>query len=642
MALGLTGLFLDIWSKAKVTSLVEVFAAPDFLSQNKIILALTLLLLVLEGLMGFSSQTQLSTHPIQSLMIKAKDDHKLWAIQASTSKSVTEAAANYRKRYGRDPPPHFDRWYSYATLHESHVIDDFDNIHHDLLPFWSLTPAEIRLRTWEAYTNPWNGVGGMIIRNGRADVAPNVPGTHRWMIDGIVHMVDKFARWLPDMDLAFNLNDECRVAVAFAELDRMRKTAITSSSSHKPNEFGKSRAQEWKAIPQEPLQGTRFEEMSLHRTWENFGISGCPSFSPAKSHRHWDLSTQCATCTYPHTLNSFLSNWTLSADPCHQPDLGDLHGIHLSPAAYKASKQLTPIFSQSKARGYNDILYPSAWNYEEKAAYSPTSEFPDFNFAEKESTFFWRGATSEGVSRGTGVWRGMTRQRLVHLFNNATNKDKQYVLLPTHPTSNPTQPHTYSFQHLPPSRLRAQISTSLGFISSIERCGGRDCADQLAEFQPQTFAPVNFQQHWRYKYLFDLDGAGFSGRFLPFLRSRSLPLKAGLMREWWEGRVFAWQHFVPLDLRLGEVWSVAAFFAGWKDAKGAAHHAVDDQGRDRGGWLMPPHDEEAEAIALQGREWAELVLRKEDMEVYMFRLLLEFGRLTDDARDRIGYQEDLV
>ena len=46
-----------------------------------------------------------------------------------------------------------------------------------------------------------------------------------------------------------------------------------------------------------------------------------------------------------------------------------------------------------------------------------------------------------------------------------------------------------------------------------------------------------------------------------------------------------------------------------------------------------------EEIAEAGRVWAEKVLRKEDMEIYMFRLLLEWGRLTDDRRDEIGYMD---
>ena len=52
---------------------------------------------------------------------------------------------------------------------------------------------------------------------------------------------------------------------------------------------------------------------------------------------------------------------------------------------------------------------------------------------------------------------------------------------------------------------------------------------------------------------------------------------------------------------------------------------------------VPAHDKEGERIATAGREWAGQVLRKEDMEIYFFRLLLEWGRLTDDRRDGIGF-----
>ena len=34
------------------------------------------------------------------------------------------------------------------------------------------------------------------------------------------------------------------------------------------------------------------------------------------------------------------------------------------------------------------------------------------------------------------------------------------------------------------------------------------------------------------------------------------------------------------------------------------------------------------------------MLRKEDLEIYLFRLLLEYGRVIDDGRDRIGFLGD--
>lgn len=52
---------------------------------------------------------------------------------------------------------------------------------------------------------------------------------------------------------------------------------------------------------------------------------------------------------------------------------------------------------------------------------------------------------------------------------------------------------------------------------------------------------------------------------------------------------------------------------------------------------MQAHSEEGEAIATAGREWAANVLRKEDMEIYFFRVLLEWARLTDDRRDELEF-----
>ena len=49
------------------------------------------------------------------------------------------------------------------------------------------------------------------------------------------------------------------------------------------------------------------------------------------------------------------------------------------------------------------------------------------------------------------------------------------------------------------------------------------------------------------------------------------------------------------------------------------------------------HDAESEKIAEEGRQWASCVLRKEDMEIYMFRLLSEWGRIVDDRREEVVF-----
>ena len=243
---------------------------------------------------------------------------------------------------------------------------------------------------------------------------------------------------------------------------------------------------------------------------------------------------------------------------------------------------------------------------------------------------FWRGATSEGMSPDRGQWKGMARQRFLHNLNDINvGGATQAILLPS--GSNHTsslkdasldqQKISLAYRLIPISDLTAQIKTDVHFAGNrFTRCWDIDCPQQAREFGLEATTP--FQQHWRYKFLLDLDGAGFSGRFLPFLQSRSLPFKAAVIREWWDDRVTAWWHFVPLDVRGHGVWATLAYFAGWDGGQGMR-------------WRS--HEAQGEKIARQGRELAQKVLRKEDMEIYFFRLLLEWGRVTDDWREEIGF-----
>ncbi|KAF2452650.1 Sec63 Brl domain-containing protein [Lineolata rhizophorae] len=526
-----------------------------------------ILLFIGRTILWSSRPTHQKYHPVDVLIHTARVAYEDWEKQAASSNSIGQATEEYRQRYRRNPPPNFDKWYEYAITRESPVIDDFDNIYDDLLPFWAVSPEDIRQRTWEAIANQNNDAGGIQIRNGKASISNNVVPTHKWMLEGIIDIIAKFAEFLPDMDLAFNLNDESRVTVPYEEIERMKATAKRSVAPDRDKvmlEFSENRKSQWKDVPKERITKTDFVELSLRRTFEDFGSVGCPPDSPARTQRLWNVQDLCTSCTAPHSLGQFLQNWTVAADVCHQPDLADLHGLYLSPAAFKASRKLYPIFSQSKPGGFNDIRYPSAWNYEDKVAYEPSDEFPDGPFRDKTNALFWRGVTSEGVSGGSDAWRGMTRQRMVHLATNVSTP--QMVLLPRsspREDSEESKPTYFSYANVEPSVLQSAVSASVRFVSPIARCGGGDCADQAAEF---GFAPrtLSFQSHWEYRFLLDADGAGFSGRFLPFLQSRSLPFKAALFREWWEGRVMAWKHFVPLDMRGQGLWSTLAYFAGFE------------------------------------------------------------------------------
>lgn len=580
-------------------------------------------LLISRSFIQLPVSNMITHHPIDRLLRDATVQSEAWFAQAATSKTLQEAAATYRRRYQRHPPPGFDAWYAFAIEKSSVIIDDFDSIMEDLQPFWAREPSDIRHLTGVILADEWNDIAEISIRSGRAEIGPMVP-THRWMLEGVLAMLEEFVHKLPDMDLAFSINDEPRVAVPWKALEDLRQSGTPTGSLKQgiSNGWSSNREQTWQHSDRFKDFKRPFKDRSLLNSFAAYGSVACPPSSPARTFHLWDPRNLCTTCSTPHSLGVFLQNWTLSASPCHQPDLAHLHGFYLSPAAFKPSHELLPVFSQSKAHGYADILYPSAWNYMDKVKYEPSEPYPDAPFESKRNALFWRGATSEGLSKDA-TWKGMARQRLVHLVNNAT--EGVPILAP-----HPTQPGSFIYKLLPATSLPALgLDIDIAIVDEIVRCWDADCTDQEAEFG--LVGKSDFQAHWGYRFLMDLDGAGFSGRFLPFLRSRSVVFKTAIFREWWDDRLTAWRHFVPVDIRLHGLLSTLMYFAG--SSRGS------EDSNERGKlFAVKPNIEAGARIAEDSRLWADRVLRKEDMQVYMFRLLLEWGRLTDDRRDDIGFE----
>ena len=276
---------------------------------------LLVVLFLIPVFLDISRNNVLSKHPIDTLMEEALEQHQGWVKQASTSTTLGHATDEYRRRYKRHPPPKFDEWYNYATSRFSLIIDDYDSIYEDLLPFWASDPLTLRTRTREMILDPWNEVAEVSIRNGKAEIGPNVLPTHRWMLDGVLAMLGNFVQWLPDMDLAFNINDESRVAIPYETLIALK--AIGEGAGRldwgKRNEWSLNRTDTWRPIDETIFVQSRFEDHSFHNTFYSYGSIACPPSSPARRTRIWDPRTHCTTCTSPHSLGPFIRNWTLAA-----------------------------------------------------------------------------------------------------------------------------------------------------------------------------------------------------------------------------------------------------------------------------------------------------------------------------------------
>ncbi|KAH6611979.1 hypothetical protein C7974DRAFT_406747 [Boeremia exigua] len=611
-------LILHLVTDTNIESRIRL-TVPVRLGRNQSATLVLLLISFSVGVVVYRRQEPILEHPIKTLIEQASIQHEQWASQAHRSQSLAQAIVNYQQRYKRDPPPNFDQWYQFAVARNSIVIDDYDSIEEDLALYSSYTPDDLRLRTATVLATH-REVGGIRIRGGSAEVLGAIPEQHQWVLDGATSMIKHFTEFLPDMDLAFNLGSEPRVAVPF---DRLQNALRNPQRYPSPDpsrarlDFSVDRADRWPNVDNIRNDPNFFENAQFKPSFQTHGSVACSSESRARKERHWNTKIFCHTCSTPHSMGAFVSNWSMAADLCHQPDIANLHGVYLSPANLTATHGIVPIFSQSRAAGFVDIRYPSPWNYLGKSKYDFDEKYPDPPFQQKEDILFWRGPAEEGISTA-GTWKGMLRQRLVHYLNfNTTARLPMFL---------PKGDHTDKLEYIMKRRsdVKNMLETKIDAqFTELKHCTGQDCIDQSREFK--AVDDIDIRQHWRYRYLFDADGAGFSRHFLPFLQTNSVVLKSGIFREWYDDRLVAWKHFVPVDLRLHDLFSIVAYFGGY---------GVEERSKR----MMEGRPKEAEAIARQGKVWTEKVLRKEDMEVYMFRLLLEWGRLTDDKRTEIGFR----
>lgn len=528
-------------------------------------------------------------HPVQFLIAEAEKE--LEATRARQSTNLAQAVAEYRRRYGIPPPPNFNKWFEFAQAKGVQLIDEFDMVHESITPFWGLKPSTIRERATEALGFD-NALLGVQIRNGKIT---HMDGGADWQREATSGMMGTFLKWLPDMDLCFNLHDESRVVVPHDDMARLVRKAkeLNMPAANIPSP--KNRFTE---KPKGLNDGTRFEESKLTRfnvfahqpTWTHSRMS-CPPDSPSRALEEEDRNDDVSR--YGMSELGFVYNVSAMSDICYTPSLSSTFGFFDRPNAYNIVHDLFPIFSQSKISSYADILYPSPWYWYEKVHYDESQDMP---WEQKKGRLYWRGSTTGGFSRNGG-WRRQHRQRFVQKIN-AVDSAKILSKAGSGPKEN------WGTQAVPRGDYKHLMDV---YFSGVGQCDPGDCVAQKEFFNIQGHA----EQHdaWGFKYLLDIDGNAFSGRFYAFLRSRSLTYKWAVFREWHLEWLKPWAHYIPLSLQ-GDDWVEAVrYFADRED--GTA---------------------EAERLANQQREWADKVLRHEDMEVWFFRLLLEYALIDSFAR----------
>jgi hypothetical protein len=90
------------------------------------------------------SDSALREHPITKLMADAElAFRKKLTRQSQTLKATVK---EYKRRYRRNPPLGFDKWWEFAQQNNVKLVDEYDGLMEDLAPFWSLSGEEFRRR----------------------------------------------------------------------------------------------------------------------------------------------------------------------------------------------------------------------------------------------------------------------------------------------------------------------------------------------------------------------------------------------------------------------------------------------------------------------------------------------------------------
>ncbi|KAJ7038860.1 glycosyl transferase family 90-domain-containing protein [Mycena alexandri] len=243
-----------------------------------------------------------------------------------------------------------------------------------------------------------------------------------------------------------------------------------------------------------------------------------------------------------------------------------------SPAYF--TLDLYPVLSVTKVSPcFADIVFPSEYYYQ-RASTAPKFAYSDnVAWEDKKAQIYWRGTATGGQIVGDN-YHNFTRFKLVDLSN-------------AHP-----------------DLVDAKITRFADLL-----CLGEDGCDREKIVQEYGIGGANAPQEnaYGYKYLLDVDGMTYSGRFLGILRSGGLVFKATVFEEYFNDWIRPYEHYIPVLPDLSDLLQKIE----WARA----------------------HDAEARMIQERGREMAERVMTDAQNDCYFFALLLEWAQLQEIARN---------
>ncbi|GAA6063769.1 hypothetical protein JCM10212_006265 [Sporobolomyces blumeae] len=518
-------------------------------------------------------------HPIHYLIREAE---AAWNDKVSRqSRTLAEAVAEYRRRYGIAPPRGFDRWYAFATAHNVSLIDEYDSIQSQVLPFAALSPETLQKRSamlqnttgepeWWLHQHTVT----VKIRDKGTEVSADGPMRKtNYRADQLIELLKGISQYLPDLNLTITGHDV---------------PWVTMSGEARQQHIAAAKRGEW------------IDDVAgYHDDWSLEGFQTlCPPGSPIR-----DLGSVYNRLepTPPEEVSFIGLDHRKAMDICYFPENQPQHGY----TAWNGPRPgiLFPLFSWTSSLLNSDFLLPALEQYERPVGPDPAWRDKSLNKA------VWRGSTTGSDLTIPHARKHSQRVRLARLPMTTG-----HIVVPIAPNDAPGFPgpveelsgsaHDFADEFL-----------DIKFQGRAQQCGTPEmCQKFEQEFEWDGY--MSEAQQNEYKYVIDVDGNGWSGRFHRLMSSNSLVLKSTIFPEWYADRVQPWVHYVPLKVDYSDLFSIMTFFRG---------SPYDGSGS---------HDDLAEKIATAGAEWAKSMWRWQDMQAYLLRLVLEYARIMN--RDSPG------
>lgn len=358
------------------------------------------------------------SHPISQLIRSAHASFS--TVLKYKSHSLKEAAAAYRARRGRHPPPGFGHWFKEAKKRKAIVVESFfDRIHHDTTPFWALDPLELRR---QAHSAPQV----IQVRGGKASFKTDNPDRPPF-IQLWAALVEDMALYLPDLDMPVNIMDESRLLVPWEKIDKyvsvegqLREKALF------PPEEAEVEHTSYEELDAQPIVAAapKWVTGEANRYWDHFKAT-CPPESPARkfsSLGRFDgpIGDLYPLSPGPYTYEGFVQNSTAARDACSQPHLRGMHGTFIESVSMSTSHDLLPMFGGCKLSRNNEMLLPGAMYLTDDPFYEGGAD-ESVPWAQKKDALIWRGVASGGRNRADNWWH-LHRHRFVQMLSGSVVK----------------------------------------------------------------------------------------------------------------------------------------------------------------------------------------------------------------------------